>query len=58
MHDVILKILNTIDMQHFENLVYLQKVIKKSGIEKKLKEMNIKEGDVVNIEGYVFEYKE
>ena len=45
-------------MQHFENLVYLQKVIKKSGIEKKLKEMNIKEGDVVNIEGYVFEYKE
>ncbi len=54
----LLKILNTIDMQHFENLVYLQKVIKKSGIEKKLKEMNIKEGDVVNIEGYVFEYKE
>ncbi len=52
------KIINTTDLREYENLRYFHQVLKKCGIENKLKELNIKNGDTVNISGFVFEFSE
>ncbi len=52
------KIINTTDLREYENLRYFHQILKKCGIENRLKELKIKSGDIVNISGFVFEYSE
>ena len=52
------KILQNMDVYELENLRYLQKVLKDSGIDSKLKEMGISRGDDVDIYGYIFQYED
>ena len=44
------------DLDELDNLRFLQKTLNKSGIEYKLKQLEIKQGDEVNVEGVVFKY--
>ncbi len=41
-----------------ENLRFLQKILKESGIEEKLKTMGVVNGSEVYVEGVVFKYYE
>ncbi len=50
------RILMNSRIDDYENLQYFQKLFKRIGLEDKLKEMGIKNGDVVNIQGFYFEY--
>lgn len=50
------RLMRTSSLENFENLQHFQTMIKKSGIERELKKMGIKPGDLVNICGYCFEY--
>ena len=50
------RILQMSNVDNYENLQYFQKLIKKTGIEAKLKQMGIKTGDLVQIHGLCFEY--
>lgn len=52
------KIVDNMDLYEMENLRYLHKVLKNSGIDSKLKEMGILKGDIVYISGYSFQYEE
>ena len=49
-------IFRSIDLDDYSSLQYFQKVLKSSGIIKKLEEMGINEGDTVNILGFEFDY--
>ncbi len=50
------QILATSDMEDYESLQYFQRVLRFSGIIDKLEEMEIKEGDTVDISGFQFDY--
>lgn len=49
-------ILNSVNMDDYESLQYLQRSLRNSGIIDRLEEMGIKEGDTVNIDGFEFDY--
>lgn len=49
-------IMRTINMDDYSSLQYFQKVLRSSGIIDKLEEMNIKEGDTVDIFGFQFDF--
>ena len=49
-------ILGSVNMEDYESLQYFQRVLRNSGIIDKLDEMEIKEGDTVNILGFEFDY--
>ncbi|MFN3966752.1 MAG: Obg family GTPase CgtA, partial [Endomicrobiia bacterium] len=54
------KIENIVSMTNFqqeEAVIYLQKKLKKLGVERELKRHGIKDGDIVRIAGYEFEYR-
>lgn len=48
--------LGMVDMEDFESLQYLQRVLRNSGIIAKLEEMGIAEGDTVNLMGLEFDF--
>ena len=50
------RLLARVNMEDNESLYYFQKTIKKLGIEQKLKEMGIKEGDTVKFIIWEFEW--
>lgn len=50
------RILMNSRIDDYENLQYFQKLFKRIGLEDRLKKMGIKNGDVVNIQGFYFEY--
>ena len=50
------KVMVGVDMDDYESLLYLQKVLRSSGIIDKLEEMGINEGDTVAIDGLAFDY--
>lgn len=52
------KIVNNMDVFELENLRHLQKILKQTGIDNKLKEIGILSGDTVNISGYIFQYED
>ncbi len=49
-------ILRTVNMDDYSSLMYLQKVLRSSGIIAKLEAMGINEGETVDIMGYQFDY--
>lgn len=49
-------IFRSIDLDDYSSLQYFQKVLKSSGIIKKLEQMGINEGDTVSILGFEFDY--
>ena len=51
-------ILRVADMDDYSSLQYFQRVLQSSGVIDKLKEMGIKEGDIVSIFDFEFEYME
>lgn len=51
-------ILRVADMDDYSSLQYFQRVLQSSGVIDKLKEMEIKEGDIVSIFDFEFEYME
>lgn len=51
------RIIRNMYLDDLENLRYLQKVLKNSGIDRRLKEMGVGVGDTVDLAGYYFEYK-
>lgn len=51
-----LKILKGIDIEDYEALQYMQRVLEKSGIFDALREKGIEEGDVVSLYDIEFEY--
>lgn len=50
------RILAAVDMEDYESLQYLQRVLRSSGIIDKLLEMGVNEGDTVSILDYQFEF--
>lgn len=48
--------LGMVDMEDYESLQYLQRVLRSSGIIAKLEEMGIAEGDTVNLMGLEFDF--
>ncbi|MEG0752265.1 MAG: GTPase ObgE [Angelakisella sp.] len=48
--------LGMVDMEDYESLQYLQRVLRSSGIIAKLEEMGIEEGDTVNLMGLEFDF--
>lgn len=52
------KIIDNMDIYELENLRHLQKILKETGIDSKLKEIGISKGDTVNISGYIFQYED
>lgn len=50
------KILSYVDFDDFSSLAYLQQVLKEKGIVDKLREKGIKTGDIVMINGVLFDY--
>ncbi len=52
------KIINNMDIFELENLRHLQKILKQTGIDNKLKEIGVEKGDTVNISGYIFQYED
>lgn len=51
------KIVNNMDIYELENLRHLQKILKETGIDDRLKEFGVEKGDTVNISGYIFQYE-
>ncbi|MGN1411004.1 MAG: GTPase ObgE [Oscillospiraceae bacterium] len=49
-------IMRTINMDDYSSLQYFQRVLRSSGIIDKLEEMNIQEGDTVDIFGFQFDF--
>lgn len=49
-------ILSSVNMEDYESLQYLQRVLRTSGVIERLEEMGIQEGDTVCIEGLAFDY--
>ncbi|MEG1972007.1 MAG: Obg family GTPase CgtA, partial [Oscillospiraceae bacterium] len=49
-------IVSNADTEDYESLLYLQKVLRTSGIVDKLEEMGVEEGDTVAIGGVAFDY--
>ena len=52
------KIISNMDIYELENLRHLQKILKETGIDSKLKEIGVLKGDIVNISGYIFQYED
>ncbi len=52
----IVRILNSCNMDDYESLQYLQRMLVEKGIIGRLIEMGVKEGDTVNIYGFEFDY--
>jgi len=52
----LLRVLGGIDYTDFESLQYMNRILESSGVNKKLEEMGIKEGDTVSIYDIQFEY--
>ena len=52
----ILKILNKTDMEDYESLQYLQRVLESSGVFDTLRERGVQDGDTVSIYDFEFEY--
>ncbi len=49
-------ILYSVNMDDYESLQYLQRVLRTSGIIDRLEEMGIKEGDTVDLQGWQFDF--
>ncbi|GHU53973.1 GTPase Obg [Clostridia bacterium] len=49
-------IIRTVNLDDYSSLQYFQRVIIMSGIDKELQELGIQDEDVVNVEGFEFEY--
>ena len=52
------RIMSRVNMDDNESLYYFHKCLENSGINSKLKEMGIQEGDIVKIFDWEFEYEE
>ena len=52
----ILKILNKTDMEDYESLQYLQRVLENSGVFDALRRRGIQDGDTVSIYDFEFEF--
>lgn len=52
------RLIGSINIDDNESMYYFQKRIREIGIEQKLKQMGIQEGDLVKIEGFEFEWYE
>lgn len=50
------KVLKGIDIEDYEALQYMQRVLEKSGIFNALREKGIEEGDIVSLYDIEFEY--
>ena len=50
------KVLKGIDVEDYEALQYMQRVLEKSGVFEALKERGIQEGDIVSLYDIEFEY--
>ena len=50
------KVLKGIDIEDYEALQYMQRVLEKSGVFEALKEKGIQEGDIVSLYDIEFEY--
>ena len=50
------KVLKGIDIEDYESLQYMQRVLEKSGIFDALREKGIQEGDIVSLYDIEFEY--
>ena len=50
------RVLGMVDVDDYESLQYFQRVLRLSGIIDRLEEMGIREGDLVSILGFEFEY--
>ncbi len=50
------KVLKGVDITDYEALQYMQRVLEKSGVFEKLREMGIQEGDIVSLYDIEFEY--
>ncbi|MEG2174703.1 MAG: Obg family GTPase CgtA, partial [Oscillospiraceae bacterium] len=49
-------ILSSVNMDDYESLQYLQRMLRDNGIIDRLEEMGIQEGDTVCIDGFAFDY--
>ncbi|MEG2203773.1 MAG: Obg family GTPase CgtA, partial [Oscillospiraceae bacterium] len=49
-------ILSGVNMEDYESLQYMQRILRSSGVIDKLEEMGINEGDTVCIDGFAFDY--
>ena len=54
--DWLVKVLGSVNVDDYESLQYLQRVLRKSGIFERLEEMGIQEGQTVSVCGFEFEY--
>ena len=52
----LLPILQTVDMEDYESLQYLQRVLRSSGIIDELERQGVQEGDTVSIYDFEFDY--
>lgn len=52
----LIPIIRTVNMDDYSSLQYFQRVIISSGIDAELQELGIQDEDVVNVEGFEFEY--
>lgn len=54
----LIPLLKRADMEDYESLQYFQRRLWDDGIIARLKELNVQEGDLINIGGWEFEYKD
>lgn len=52
------RLMRKVNAEEYESVIYMQKILKTIGVMDKLKEMNIKDGDTVDILGFKFIHKE
>lgn len=50
------RLINSVNLDDYESSTYFQRVLKNKGVINELKELGIKDGDTLSIEGYEFEY--
>ena len=54
--EFLLPILSTVNMEDYESLQYLQRVLRSSGIIDELEKQGVSEGDTVSIYDFEFDY--
>ena len=50
------RLIKSVNLEDYESSMYFQRVLKNKGIFEEMEKMGIKDGDIVNIEGFEFEY--
>ena len=58
LRNVLLNTIAKINFSDYESLAYFQKTLKKMGVDAELKRRGIKEGDIVKIFDWEFQYEE